>query len=308
MVAGPVSTRLRYLLAAVVAVAALMAFAGVARAASCNDFWMGPNNGDWATASNWSNGVPTAATNVCLDNTDVAGSYTVDIDSYNPALVANSITIGGSGANIVTLAILGTGGGVQVGNTLTLTNASDGAGILPTGQVTLGMAEGNGTGQPGAIVTNGWGPRQPGHDHLGIDQPARTEQRRLRGLRQRGNSQPQPGVPGQRTRCEQRHDQHRLGGHREVRLLPDRGELHSDRGNDRQPGHLRGARRDLRGHGWGEHGQPAIPHQRQRRRHGERGRNRHRLPARGDRGGQAGQQHRTRIHPLGLGRAGLHPG
>jgi hypothetical protein len=132
----------------IVAVCALAP--SVASAASCDE-WTHAGGGDWATASNWSAGVPTAATNVCLDNSDVTGSYAVDIDTYNPALVANSITVGGSAGSLVTLDILGTGGGVQVGDLLTLSNQDDGGGILPTGALRLGMTEGGGIGQPGAI-------------------------------------------------------------------------------------------------------------------------------------------------------------
>jgi hypothetical protein len=70
--------------------------------------------------------------------------------------VASSITVGGSTGTTVTLAILGTGGGVQVGDKLTLSGQDAGGGILPTGAVTLGMAEGGGIGQPGEIdVTSG---------------------------------------------------------------------------------------------------------------------------------------------------------
>jgi hypothetical protein len=138
-------------LAATVASIWCLACGGVAQAASCNDYWTHTGGGDWATASNWSAGVPTAASNVCLDDTDAAGAYTVDIDTYAQPLVANSITVGGSGNNLVTPAILGTGGGVQVGNRLTLSNQDAGGGILPTGAVMLGMNENNGTGQPGEI-------------------------------------------------------------------------------------------------------------------------------------------------------------
>ena len=128
----------------------MLLLTGAASAATCNDYWKGlGGDHDWATAANWSAGVPLASTNVCLDNTYVGGSYTVDIDTYNPALVANSITVGGSAGNLVTLAILGTGGGVDVGNTLTLSNQSAGGGVLSTGAITLGSLS---AGQPGAIV------------------------------------------------------------------------------------------------------------------------------------------------------------
>jgi hypothetical protein len=128
----------------------MLLLTGAASAATCNDYWNGlGGDHDWATAANWSAGVPQASTNACIDNTYVSGSYTVDIDTYNPALVANSITVGGSAGNLITLAILGTGGGVDVGNTLTLSNQSAGGGVLSTGAITLGSLS---AGQPGAIV------------------------------------------------------------------------------------------------------------------------------------------------------------
>jgi hypothetical protein len=79
----------------------------LASAANCDE-WQGPSGGDWNTAANWNGGVPTAGTDVCLDNSLESGSYTVDIDTSGAqAPVANSITIGGSAGNVVTLAILG---------------------------------------------------------------------------------------------------------------------------------------------------------------------------------------------------------
>jgi len=125
----------------------------LASAAAC-DYWQGGSVGDWSTAANWTGGVPMSTTDVCLDNSHTNGSYTVDIDTYNPALVANSISINGSAGNLITLDILGTGGGVQVGNTLTLSNQDDGSGVGPNGAINLGSITGTNPsiGQPGAIV------------------------------------------------------------------------------------------------------------------------------------------------------------
>ncbi|HEY1778249.1 MAG TPA: hypothetical protein VGG41_18980 [Solirubrobacteraceae bacterium] len=141
-------------LALAVGVLAVLPLTGSAQAASLcpagSDVWIGPSGADWDTASDWSTGaVPTASTDACLDNTTAPGSYTVDINDYggNQA-VANSITVGGTAPNVVTLALVGVGGGVQVASPLTLTNASAGAGILSTGAVTLGST---GQGQPGII-------------------------------------------------------------------------------------------------------------------------------------------------------------
>jgi fibronectin-binding autotransporter adhesin len=125
---------------AVASIVLLFALGGVADAATCGDYWKGPNGGDWSTPGNWTAGVPTTASNVCIDNTYTSGSYQVDIDTYNPALVANSITVGGSAGNKVTLAILGTGGGVDVSNTLTLTGSAANSTITPNGALILGSA------------------------------------------------------------------------------------------------------------------------------------------------------------------------
>lgn len=122
----------------------LVCSAGSAQAATCNDYWIHAGSGDWSDGGNWSDGVPTSSSNVCLDNSHVSGSYTVDIDTYNPSLVANSISINGSSSNVITLAILGTGGGVDVCNTLTLSDQDDGAGVGVNGAITLGSTAGSG--------------------------------------------------------------------------------------------------------------------------------------------------------------------
>ena len=141
MTAGPASLLRPLACALMVATIALLAtLAGVADAATCNDYWKGSNGGDWSVGTNWTAGVPTAASDVCIDNTHTSGSYQVDIDTYNPALVANSITVGGSAGNKVTLAILGTGGGVDVSNTLTLTGSAANSTITPNGALILGSA------------------------------------------------------------------------------------------------------------------------------------------------------------------------
>jgi hypothetical protein len=148
------SRHLHFPLIAALSCCLLLAVTGSANAASCTDYFKGGDDpvgypaNDWSLAGNWSNGVPLATTNVCIDNTYLGGGYTVAIDTYNPGLVANSITLGGSGSNVITLSILGTGAGVQVGNLLTLTNQSDGGGVSANGAITLGSLS---SGQPGSI-------------------------------------------------------------------------------------------------------------------------------------------------------------
>ena len=148
------SRHLHSLLIAALSCCFLMVLTGSASAASCNDYFVGGASqtgfaaNDWSLPGNWTAGVPTAATNVCLDNSHLGGSYTVAIDDYNPGIVANSITIGGSGSNVITLSILGSGAGIQVGDLLTLTNQSDGGGVSANGAITLGSLS---SGQPGSI-------------------------------------------------------------------------------------------------------------------------------------------------------------
>jgi hypothetical protein len=173
---GKWGSRSRGLVVALVAAALTLAgLTGTARAVvpsdpACpanSDYWVGgqtvtgdttPNN--WNAAANWSSGIPTAATNVCLDNSEASGSYTVNIDgdgSIASNQVANSITIVGSGSNVITLALLGAGGGVQTASPLTLTNQSAGGGVTATGAITLGstpstLAGSLAGGQPGLIT------------------------------------------------------------------------------------------------------------------------------------------------------------
>ena len=155
---------------AAASVVALLTLTGSARAVvtSCpvgSDSWVGghmapndPTPNNWNVAANWTTGVPTAATNVCIDDSQGLGTYTVNIDTYGASqAVANSITVGGTTSHVVTLSLLGVGGGVQVASPLTLTNASAGAGVLSTGAITLGslpstVPNQDTGGQPGIIT------------------------------------------------------------------------------------------------------------------------------------------------------------
>lgn len=111
--------RLRAVLLTLVAAAALsapvLAAGGTAFAAPTCDTWVG-GSGTWneTDGSNWSTGVPTPSTNVCITN---SGTYTVTaVDLLN----ANSITLGGSSGK-QTLVVVGNS---TVESELTIVSAS----------------------------------------------------------------------------------------------------------------------------------------------------------------------------------------
>lgn len=63
-------------------------------------------DGLWSTAANWSSDVvPGAADNVLLDNSVVAGSYTVNLPTGAVTVSVNSLTITPSGVNNITLVL-----------------------------------------------------------------------------------------------------------------------------------------------------------------------------------------------------------
>ncbi len=109
--------------------------------AGCTDSWTNTAGGSWDTASNWSAGVPTSTSNVCIA---AAGSYTVLLG--NETLTIASLTVGGSGST-PTLAI-GNGGSsfphITVSGAVTVNaTLSDGwGGTFTAGSITVGA---NGT-------------------------------------------------------------------------------------------------------------------------------------------------------------------
>jgi hypothetical protein len=107
----------------------LFACAGIARAATCDTVWKGASGGNWSNAANWTAGVPTPVTNACLDHSQVAGDYTVNVDTN--ATVA-SLTVGGTSGS-VTLDLSGpaTPGQIMLNNGGTVT--AHGAIVIGTG-------------------------------------------------------------------------------------------------------------------------------------------------------------------------------
>jgi hypothetical protein len=105
-----------------------------AQAASCTKHWKGGGgNSLWTTAANWSPaGEPEAGSVVCLDNTDLSGSYVVELN-VEPHLAINSISIEGSGGATVTLLI----DGIPAYDHGRLTLA-DGGTVGPHGAIDLG--------------------------------------------------------------------------------------------------------------------------------------------------------------------------
>ena len=87
-----------------IALAVLGVIAIPGEAATCNDSWMNPSGGAWNVAGNWSAGVPTSSSDVCLPA--LASSYVVTLTS---GVSVHSVDIGASsGATTQTLDIEGT--------------------------------------------------------------------------------------------------------------------------------------------------------------------------------------------------------
>lgn len=97
-------------------------------------------DGLWSTAANWSSDVvPGAADNVLLDNSVVAGSYTVNLPTGAVTVSVNSLTITPSGVNNITLvlpsgntanpgfSVTGTGDALVLNNGAILRNSSGAA-------------------------------------------------------------------------------------------------------------------------------------------------------------------------------------
>src|SRR5262249_15036175 len=98
------------------------------------DHWINSAGGDWATAANWGNGVPTA--NLAAD-IDASGTYTVTIYSGD---TADGLLINAAGATVSdntggSLSITGSGGPSNPNGALTI---SAGSFALPGGGLTAG--------------------------------------------------------------------------------------------------------------------------------------------------------------------------
>jgi hypothetical protein len=145
--AGPFARLGRLCLTFACVATVLLALAGAASAAACDTSWKSAASGSWATAGNWTNGVPTAMTNACIT---AAGSYTVTVNAAAPA---ESLTLGSSsGSSGPTLDLIP---GASTDATLTL---GDDSVIEQTGTLVLDAGSSGKytelTGPIGAILTN----------------------------------------------------------------------------------------------------------------------------------------------------------
>ena len=87
----------RALFAALAVVAVTLAFgAALASAAGCTDTWTGSVSSNWYTAGNWSSGVPTSSSDVCINSSTV----NVDGNGGSGGAHADSVTLTGSTLNI----------------------------------------------------------------------------------------------------------------------------------------------------------------------------------------------------------------
>lgn len=176
--ANLISKRGLGLLAAVVAALSLLALGAAPAWAAC-DTWTGAVNSDWYTAGNWSAGVPTSTTDVCINSSTV----NINGDGGSGGAEARTLTLTGSTLNIAgaTNGTLGSlelasGGSIDSTSSLVLTELCSSAcsaagssltvdtGTL-TNQGTISSAAGtnsssgraiyaNATNQGGSIVVN----------------------------------------------------------------------------------------------------------------------------------------------------------
>jgi hypothetical protein len=121
----------RIALAALSSTALILMAAGSARAAACNDTWLG-GNGNWDTPSDWSNGVPTSTSVACIAGTT---NYIVTV---TPSAEAQAIQLGGT-AGTQTLEVEGQGNeaGGDWYNSVTLSLGTGGLSIDSDGTLLL---------------------------------------------------------------------------------------------------------------------------------------------------------------------------
>jgi hypothetical protein len=105
----------------------LLLGAGPASAAGCDTSWKAAHSGQWSSAANWDNGVPTSGTNACIA---LAGTYTVSITGQ--LAEANSLQLGGASGR-QTLSIIGASGF----SGLASLSLGEGGSITPHGVVDL---------------------------------------------------------------------------------------------------------------------------------------------------------------------------
>jgi hypothetical protein len=176
-------TAKRIALSLTVSLVALLCFAGVAQAAGCTgDTWYGPHNGvptegtsgAWGDASDWSAGVPSGNTQVCIT---LPGTYTVSLKPYFGSnnrvdlASAENLTLG-AGSGTQTLRVIGENWNA-LGDQENQTGLFVGYGmrIAPGGVLSLDAGEGvseGGTGAPagGNAFVEQDVLNQPGHPFI----------------------------------------------------------------------------------------------------------------------------------------------
>ena len=128
-------SRLLLLGLAAALVAWLVAMSASASAAGCSDSWTSASGGLWTDAANWSAGVPSSSSDVCIT---LAGTYTVTLEGGQNV---NSLTLGGA-SGTQTLGVVGTSGSSEARLTLAAdsTIGQDGQLVLDS-QNAAGFAE-----------------------------------------------------------------------------------------------------------------------------------------------------------------------
>jgi hypothetical protein len=166
---GAVRKAVRALFAGLVVAAAALAFGAVsASAAGCTDTWTGPSGGSWYTGGNWSAGLPTNTSDVCINGS------TVNIDGNGGsggaqagglALTGSTLTIAGGTDSTLGSLEVANGGSIDSTSQVVLTELCSSAcsaagssltvdaGTL-TNQGTITSAAGTNSGSGRAIFAN----------------------------------------------------------------------------------------------------------------------------------------------------------
>jgi hypothetical protein len=113
---------------------ALVTAAPAAALPSCNDNWTNASGGTWSASDNWSAGVPTSTSEVCID---LKGTYTVDFSGSGSAetlLVGNAAsgrqTLDVDGSSTSSALTLGGASAIASGGVLSETPSGNGYALL----------------------------------------------------------------------------------------------------------------------------------------------------------------------------------
>jgi fibronectin-binding autotransporter adhesin len=117
----------RVLVAGAVALGLGVVGVGSAHASGgCTDTWTNASGGSWDTAANWSAGVPTSSSSVCIS---AAGNYTVVVG--NETITVANLTVGGTGATPTVQ--IGNGGASEPNITVSGTTSTLAGGTISAG-------------------------------------------------------------------------------------------------------------------------------------------------------------------------------